>query len=113
VGEAQLEVACLVAAAGQRRNLGRGGLTVVGMEELEVRACAQLLERPAERALDRRVGVLDVAVEPRGDEEVQGQREEPLGNACEADGRRSARGDSLCSRPWVQSAWGTDVVRYA
>jgi hypothetical protein len=83
------------------------------MHELEVGARAQLLGGPAERALDRRVGVLDESVEPRGDEEVYGEVEEARRDALDADGGLSARVDFLRPPPWVQSTRGRDVVRYA
>jgi hypothetical protein len=83
------------------------------MHELEVGARAQLLGGPAERALDRRVGVLDESVEPRGDEEVYGEVEEARRDALDADGRLSARVDFFRPPPWVQSTRGRDVVRYA
>jgi hypothetical protein len=57
--------------------------------------------------------VLDVAVESGGHEKVDGQAEEARRDALDADGGRIARGGALRSRPWVQSAWGTDVLRDA
>jgi len=113
VCKAQLEVARLVLASRERQRLGRGAVAVVGVNELEVGARAQILGGPAERGLECRVRVLDVAVEPRGDEQVDREREEPLRYAGEPNGRLSARVHALRSRPWVQSIRGGDVVRYA
>jgi hypothetical protein len=113
VREAQLEVTRLVVAACQRRRLGGGALAIVGVNELEIRTRAQFVRGPAERAFPRGVGMRDVAVEPGGYEEVDGEAEEARRDALDADGGRSARTGALCPRPWVQSAWGTNVVRYA
>jgi len=113
VGEAQLEVARFVVAARQRQRLGRGALPIVGVNELEVGTRAQVVRGPAERVFPRRIGMLDVAVEPGGDEKVDGEAEQARRDALDVDGGRCARGGALRSRPWVQSARGTDVVRYA
>jgi hypothetical protein len=56
--------------------------------------------------------VLDVAVETGGHEKVDGEAEEARRDALDADGGRIARGGAPRSRPWVQSTWGTNVVRY-
>ena len=93
--DAHLELARLVVAAGQRQRLGTGALAVVGVDEVEVGARPQLLERPPERAFPRRVGVLEVAVEAGRREQVPGESEQPGHDAVDARLGLSAHADAL------------------
>ena len=91
-------------AIGEAAGFDQAHLPIVGMDEVDDRPRAELFDRESESSLPGRVQVLEVAIERRGADQVEGESEVPLDPGLQsaafvdeppeqaADGETGARG---------------------